>query len=189
MTTKIREIIVVEGRDDTAAVRRAVSAETIETHGFGISEKTMKLVGKACEERGVIILTDPDHAGEEIRKRLAERFPDARHAYISRDKAEKGGDIGVENAEPEEILKALEKARAVKEEAEEVFEMRDLIKAGLSGQPDSKEKRQRVGEILGIGYGSSRRFLGKLNGYGITREEFDAAVGKVEKAAAAGGQA
>ena len=35
---KIEEIIVVEGRDDTAAIRRAVDAVTIETHGFGIRE-------------------------------------------------------------------------------------------------------------------------------------------------------
>ena len=65
---------MVEGRDDTAAVKRAVCAETIETHGFGISAETWKLIEKAHEERGIIILTDPDHAGEEIRKRLTEKF-------------------------------------------------------------------------------------------------------------------
>lgn len=30
---KIKEIIVVEGKDDTAAVQRAVDADTIETNG------------------------------------------------------------------------------------------------------------------------------------------------------------
>ena len=151
---------MVEGRDDTAAVKRAVCAETIETHGFGISAETWKLIEKAHEERGIIILTDPDHAGEEIRKRLAEKFPDAKQAYISREKAVK-------------------KARAQAETAEKIFTMEDLMKAGLSGRPASKEKRQKAGEILGIGYGSSSRFLGKLNGYGITREEFDAALEKI----------
>ena len=33
---KIKEAIVVEGRDDTIAVKRAVDGLTIETHGFGI---------------------------------------------------------------------------------------------------------------------------------------------------------
>ncbi|MBQ2678363.1 MAG: ribonuclease M5 [Firmicutes bacterium] len=179
MTTKIREIIVVEGRDDTAAVKRAVCAETIETHGFGISGETWKLLEKANEERGIIILTDPDHAGEEIRKRLAEKFPDAKQAYISREKAVKSGDVGVENASPEAIAEALEKARAQAETAEKIFTMEDLMKAGLSGRPASKEKRQKAGEILGIGYGSSSRFLGKLNGYGITREEFEEALEKI----------
>ena len=33
---KIKEAIVVEGRDDTLAVSKAVNAITIETHGFGL---------------------------------------------------------------------------------------------------------------------------------------------------------
>ena len=37
---KINEVIVVEGRDDTRAVKRAVDAETIETHGYGITAAT-----------------------------------------------------------------------------------------------------------------------------------------------------
>ena len=44
---KIEEIIVVEGRDDTAAIRQAVDAVTIETHGFGIREETWQLIEKA----------------------------------------------------------------------------------------------------------------------------------------------
>ena len=41
---KINEVIVVEGRDDTCAVKRAVDAETIETHGYGITAATWKLI-------------------------------------------------------------------------------------------------------------------------------------------------
>ena len=63
---KIREIIVVEGRDDTTAVRRSVDAVTIETHGYGISAATWKLIDKAYHEKGIIVFTDPDHAGEQI---------------------------------------------------------------------------------------------------------------------------
>ena len=39
-TTKktIKEAIIVEGRDDTTAIRRAVDAVTIETHGFGMPD-------------------------------------------------------------------------------------------------------------------------------------------------------
>ena len=37
---KIQEVIVVEGRDDTNAVLRAIDGMTIETHGFGIRKET-----------------------------------------------------------------------------------------------------------------------------------------------------
>ena len=41
---KIKEAIVVEGRDDTAAVRKAVDGLIIETHGFGIKKETWELI-------------------------------------------------------------------------------------------------------------------------------------------------
>ena len=44
---KIREILVVEGRDDTAAIKKSVDAITIETHGYGITNKTWKLIEEA----------------------------------------------------------------------------------------------------------------------------------------------
>lgn len=54
----IKEVIVVEGRDDTAAVLRAVDAATIETHGFGITRATWKRLEEAYRMRGLIVLTD-----------------------------------------------------------------------------------------------------------------------------------
>ncbi len=53
---KIKEIIVVEGRDDTVAIRRAVDADTIETNGAAINEETIERIRLAQQQRGVIIL-------------------------------------------------------------------------------------------------------------------------------------
>ena len=173
---KIKEIIIVEGRDDTAAIKRAVEAETIETHGYGISSETWMLIEKAYKDRGIIILTDPDHAGEEIRKRLSDRFPDAKQANISADDAESSGDIGVENASPHTLRYALEMAGSCTSACGEEFSMQDLVNNGLSGVEDSASLRRDIGSMLGIGYGNSSRFLKKLNGYGITRNKFDEAL-------------
>lgn len=64
----IKELIVVEGKSDTVAVKRAVEADTIETGGSAVDRKVIAKIALAMERRGVIILTDPDHAGERIRK-------------------------------------------------------------------------------------------------------------------------
>ena len=72
---KIKEIIVVEGRDDTDAIKKSVDAVTIETHGYGITKATWELIEKAYKEKGIIVFTDPDHAGEQIRRRILEKFP------------------------------------------------------------------------------------------------------------------
>jgi len=172
----VKEIIVVEGREDSAAVKRAVNAATIETHGFGIRAETWGLIEKAYREPGIIIFTDPDFSGEEIRRKLAERFPEAKHAYLAADDASKAGDIGVENARPLIIEEALRKAKARMESPSETFTYDDMRKSGLSGNENASRKRAAAGKHLGIGYGNTGAFLKKLNKYGVTREEFDEAI-------------
>lgn len=41
---KIKEIIVVEGKDDTVAIKRAVDADTIETNGSAIGDHVIEQV-------------------------------------------------------------------------------------------------------------------------------------------------
>ena len=43
----IKEVIVVEGRDDITAVKRAVEAELISVGGFGINEKIINKIREA----------------------------------------------------------------------------------------------------------------------------------------------
>ena len=182
---KINETVIVEGRDDTINLKRAVDCFTIETHGFGIRRETWEQIEKAYSERGIIIFTDPDHSGEEIRRKLTERFPDAGQAYIARKDALKKGDVGVENAEPEVIAGALLRARdlmkrkAPLEEdisAKDQITMKDLDELGLSGGKGSRELRQEAGKALGIGYANAKGFLRKLSGFGIKREELYEAI-------------
>lgn len=172
----IKEAIVVEGRDDTAVLNQVTDALIIETHGFGITKNTWDLLEKAYKEKGLIILTDPDYSGEEIRKRLVKAFPDSKHAYMPRKKAIKKGDIGIENATPEDVKQVLKKVCTVQEAPANLFEMNDLDKAGLIGGRDSKDFREKVGAILGIGYGNGNAMLKKLNSFGITKEAFEKAV-------------
>ncbi len=168
---KINEVIVVEGRDDTAAVSRAVDAVTIETHGFGMSESMWKKIDAAYKAKGIIVLTDPDYAGENIRRKILAKYPDAKQAFLAVDKATKKGDIGIENAKPEDIRDALLKAHCTEGSVSEEFTMRDMEEYGLCGNSDSKERRIKLGDMLGIGYGNSKTFLKKLNQFGIEREK------------------
>lgn len=172
----IKELIVVEGRDDITAVRQAVEAQVIAVHGFGITRETVELIRRAGQERGVIVLTDPDHAGETIRRRLGELCPGVRHAYIMREEGTKKGDVGVENASPESIRRALERAHATLTEARREFVTADLFDAGLMAGPSAKARRQLLGKKLGIGYASASTLLQRLNSYDISRSDFDEAV-------------
>ena len=78
----IKEIIVVEGKDDIAAVKSAIEAEVIATGGFGYDRKFIENLKVIAEKRGIIILTDPDHAGENIRKELSKHIKNCKHAFL-----------------------------------------------------------------------------------------------------------
>jgi len=108
----IKEIIVVEGKDDVSAIKRAIDAETIITGGFGFRNNVIERIKEAAKRRGVIIFTDPDFAGEKIRKTIASKVPGCKHAFLPKEQATKDGDIGIENASPENIILALQKARS-----------------------------------------------------------------------------
>ena len=183
---KLGRALVVEGRDDVAAVNRAVDALIIPTHGFGITRETWSVLAKADEEMGLVILTDPDFSGEEIRRKLTERFPGALQAYISQDEALLNGDIGVENASPEVIAEAINKALQnesrtgnVGSEFYEKVEMRDLVAVGLAGSDSSAELRKRLCAHLGIGYGNSKALYRKLVFWRIGKKELEQAIEEI----------
>ena len=181
---KIEQALIVEGRDDTCAVNRAVDVMTIETHGFGMSDEMWQRIDRAYRTSGIIILTDPDRAGENIRKKILERYPDAGQAFLPRDKALKKSNIGVENAKPEDIAEAIEKALKNMRlrdgsRGSGDFTAEDMDRFGLSGGPGASERRARLGDALGIGYGNGKTFLKRLNAFGITREEFEEKAGEL----------
>lgn len=177
----IKEVIVVEGRDDITAVKKAVDAEIIATSGFGINAKIIDRIKEAQKRKGVIVLTDPDFAGEKIRSIIAKRVKGVKHAYIAQEDGLKDGDIGVENASPEVILKALQGAKMTIENKVEIFTIEDMFHFKLTGESDSKKRRILLGKILGVGYGNATQMLSRLNNYGITEDEFATAIKKIQK--------
>ena len=176
----IKEVIVVEGRDDIVSVKRALDCDLIATGGFGFPKGVVERIKTAHKKRGIIVFTDPDFAGEKIRKKVSKIAPGCKHAFLPREEAIKNGDIGIENASPESILNALAKVRTESISIQKEFENRDLVINGLVGAQNSQSKRDKVGQILGIGYGNSKQFLNRLNSYGVTRQEFEEAIAKVE---------
>jgi ribonuclease M5 len=174
----IKEIIVVEGKADVSAVKRAVDAQVISTNGLGINDKIINVIKKASKNKGIIILTDPDYPGKKIRNILASQIENCKHAFIPRDKANKDGDIGVENASKEAIIEALKNARAEVAENRQEFSYQDMVRYGLVGNDNASKRRSAIGDELGIGYCSAKQFLKRLNSFGISREELEDAIKK-----------
>ncbi|WP_047154267.1 ribonuclease M5 [Aneurinibacillus tyrosinisolvens] len=176
----IKEVIVVEGKSDTVAIKRAVDADTIETGGSAVSERVIERIRRAQEKRGVIIFTDPDFPGERIRKIISQAVPGCKHAFIKREDSQGKRNLGVEYAAPEAIRKALAEVRTEAETPDEQITQDDMIEAGLVGGARAKERRMLLGEKLGIGYANAKQLHKRLLMLQITREEFVQALAWLE---------
>lgn len=195
---RVKEAIVVEGRYDKAKVMGLVEGIVIETGGFQIFQdrQRMELIRRMAAQRGVIVLTDSDGAGFLIRSKLSQCLPpnQVKHAYIpdvagkERRKARpsKEGKLGVEGMSLQALEESLRRAGAEIEggglsKAGERLTKADLYQLGLSGGPDSGERRKRLQKRLGLPERlSANGLLQALNGL-YTKEEIEELVMEPEK--------
>lgn len=197
---KIKEALVVEGRYDKNTLAQIIDAPIFVTNGFGIFKdpETLALLRSVAEKRGLIILTDSDGGGLVIRNHLKGAIPPelVKHAWIpdvygkEKRKASPGkeGKLGVEGMEPEVLLTALKNAGATFLDEEprsketvgtssSPITKTDLYELGLSGRPDSREKRKALQKRLGLPENlSANALLTALNCL-TTREELYAQAG------------
>ena len=193
---RIKEALVVEGKYDKNTLAQLVDAPIFVTEGFGIFKDPEKLtlLRAAAEKRGLIVLTDSDGAGLVIRNHLKGAIDPARvkHAYIpdvfgkEKRKAAPGkeGKLGVEGMTPAVLLQALQNAGATiidepvgaaigrQPDAESIeITKTDLYELGLTGRPDSKERRRALQKALGLPENLSTNALLTALNCVTTREE------------------
>lgn len=158
---RVKEAIVVEGKYDKIKLSSLVDGLIIETDGFRIfkDKEKMVLLRRLAESRGLVVLTDSDSAGFLIRHYLAGSIPSdqIKNAYIPdifgkekrKSAPSKEGKLGVEGVPAEAILEAFKRAGVgVKEgpasDVGQKITKADLMFAGLSGTPESAEKRREL---------------------------------------------
>lgn len=184
----IEEIIVVEGKDDTRRLQEVLDVDTIETIGSAINDEILDQISHAQETRGVIVFTDPDFSGEKIRKTIMEVVPDAKHAFLSRGQAAPSrskGSLGVEHASDEAILEALRKVvtptSALEAVAEPEIPRQTLMEYGLIAGTGAKIRREKLGDLLRIGYTNSKQLEKRLKMFRITEAELATAMEQVKQ--------
>ena len=172
---KISLPIIVEGRYDKAAICSIFDATVITTDGFAVFNSGEK---RALIERlsanGIIVLTDSDAGGRQIRTYLSGILPKERifHVYIPRIKGKesrkarpsKEGVLGVEGVGREALLSALSPfVGDTLARGREITPL-DFYEASLSGSEMAKERRDRLATLAGLPTNmSSKALLSALN--------------------------
>lgn len=169
---KIHQVIVVEGRNDTANLKKYFDCDTIETNGTHLGRDVIAVIQKAQAKRGVIVFTDPDAPGSQIREAVNQAVPGCQNAFIDKKKARTKKKVGVEHAAGEDLEEALEHLIVI-DKTKTGLTREDMYELGLSGRENSAALRLKAGNVLHIGYAGAKTFLVRLNCLGITREELE----------------
>lgn len=216
--TATRVVVVVEGANDAAAVRRALASaasgdETAATAATAADVVLLDVVllkgtwdkksghhvvprdvisnlARLCETGlDVVVLTDCDVAGRQLRSRVVLEVPTALHAFLGAHESSAAadtkwhaaGNVGVEHASVGAIRGAVRRARRAHSDggshgvSRNQFTRDDLTKHGLCGPDDASPdpvwrvlggvatRRRLVGEYLGIGDCDAKQLVRQLN--------------------------
>ena len=165
---KISLPIIVEGKYDKCTLTSIFDATVISTNGFGVFNSSEKrALIKKLGEHGIILLTDSDGGGKQIRSYLSGILPKDKvfHLYIPqiegkerrKKSASKAGLLGVEGMSREILEKVFEPfisqgacCENKRNPEEKMLTKLDFFKDGLSGGDASSEKRKRLAKALGF---------------------------------------
>lgn len=183
---KLTEAVIVEGKYDKIKLSNILDAFIIETNGFAVFKDKTKLsfIKKLAKERGIIILTDSDHAGFMIRNYISSGVPkeQIKNVYIPdifgkekrKNAPSKEGKLGVEGMTKEVIIEALSKAgiTSSKSVCSDPVTTVDFYDLGLTGGAGSKAKRKALCKALDLPeFLSTSSLISCINNF-MTKEEF-----------------
>ena len=184
---KIKQAIIVEGRYDKIKLSSLVDALIIPTNGFALykDRETTELIKMLAKKTGIIILTDSDSAGFQIRSRLRSvvkegevinvYIPDIFGKERRKRTPSKQGKLGVEGMSAQVLLEAFRKAGVISEEEApkgDPITKADLVDLGLSGGENSSERRKALQKRLGLPELLSANLLLEILNVNYTREQF-----------------
>ncbi len=173
----IKEVIVVEGKNDRFKLQSFLDVDVIETHGLAVDDRILDEIMSAQRTRGVIILTDPDFPGNKIRQIITDAVPNCKHAFIEKKDGLGKNKVGIEHASKEVILAALEHVIQF-DDICETLTWASFLDADIVGD---KEKRLFVYHYFKLGYGNAKTLFKRLNRIGVKAPQLMEAVNKYEQ--------
>lgn len=164
---RLEPAVIVEGRYDKNKLKQIFDAAVLETGGFGIFKDREKaaLIRRLARTRGILILTDSDHAGFLLRGYLKNIAAGGKiyHAYIPdfygkekrKARPSKEGKLGVEGIPDQVILQAVRRSGAPMGDqaappAGTPATKADFYALGFSGGPGAAARRQGLIRALGL---------------------------------------
>lgn len=190
----VKQPVIVEGKYDKIKLESLVEGLIITTDGFRIykDKEKLSLIRAFADNGGVIILTDSDGAGFQIRNHLKScigngkitniYIPDIFGKEKRKEKPSKEGKLGVEGIDAEILRKAFLEAGVLTdhEPQEPWITKADLLDDGLTGGENSAELRKRLAAELSLPERISVNALLEVLNRLYDRERYENAMRKIK---------
>jgi ribonuclease M5 len=175
MKLQMNALIVVEGVKDVQKLTPLIEADFVTTNGSALSPHVIEFIRQAkTKGREVIVFTDPDFPGEKIRQSLEQAIPGLTHAFVEKKFAISHGKVGVAEATPTAILKALSEKITPHPKTSGTLTMQDLANLGFIGDHHATILREKTNQHFHLGNCNVKTMLKRLNVLGIEYDELKA---------------
>lgn len=167
---RIKEVIVVEGKNDEAKVKQVFDCDVFLTYGYHISQNKLSILKNIASNRGLILLLDPDTVGEKIRKKINDAIPNCKNAFIAKLDARTEKKVGIEHASNEEVKNAIASLLTYKPFQEHIS-MAFLDSLELRNTKQGSINREKLSRALHLGHCNFKSLYKKLNMLEISEAE------------------
>ena len=192
---KLNAPVIVEGKYDKITLSSILDADILTLGGFSVFHESERkdLLRRVAEKNGVIVLTDSDGAGKVLRGYLSSILPKEKvtHLYVPRIEgkekrkktASKEGTLGVEGMDGHlifDLLAPFEDENTSRRLCENPLSKVDFFIDGLTGAPDSANKRDALALSLGLPRGMTPNALLAALRILLSYEDYLKAVGRTD---------
>lgn len=167
--TNIDGVLIVEGSNDVSYLSSFVNALFFITNGYDLNDRKIEFLKEAAKANKLIIMTDPDEAGEKIRNKLKETIKpifDTKIDKITRKNTKK---CGVAELTKECILSTLEPYISSNPSTVTHYDLVSLL--SLSKKP--KDIREKLVDKYRLIDGNNKALENQLNILKISKEEIE----------------
>lgn len=164
---KIKEVIVVEGKNDISKVQSCIDCDCLKTNGTHFNQAFLNQLIEINDQRGIIVFTDDDSPGRFIREAIQKTLGRCKHAYLDKKVSRTDKKVGIEHAQCEDIINALSNVMSM-DKTNESITYSEYINSQFYL---NSQLRNKVIKQMGLPPMNNKRFFKTLNMLNKTMKE------------------
>ena len=167
MKNKIDGVLAVEGASDVAYLSSFVETLFFTTGGYDLNREKLDFLNRVSKVNKIIVLTDPDEAGESIKNKLKNEINGVFEVKIVKNSRKNYRKSGVAESDKNEIVNALKKYFTNGDLFTQNYDLNSLI--SLNENPS--KKREEIIKKFGLLGGNNKAIENQLRILKISKDE------------------